>query len=345
MLASLSVALLSGLVGSPAALSSDTAPEAARKFQRPVATYSIVARDPNTGEMGVAVQSHWFSVGSVVPWAEAGVGAVATQSLVDPAYGPLGLEFMRLGRSAPEALRSVLAGDTGREVRQVAMIDANGNVAAHTGRRCIADAGHVAYADDQFSVQANLMANDQVWPAMAKAYREHPGDLVDRMIAALEAAQRAGGDIRGRQSAALLVVSGTPTGKPWTDRRFDLRVEDHPRPVDELKRLADLQRAYLRMNAGDVAIEHGDFETAAREYGVAERLAPHIVEIPFWHAVSLVGSGRVDEALPIFKRVFEREPIWVELVSRLVKAELLPNDPGTIDAIVALAPARPEDSR
>ena len=174
--------------------------------RRPVATYSIVARDPQTGEMGVAVQSHWFSVGSVVSWAEAGVGAVATQSLVDPAYGPLGLELMRTGRTAPDALRSLLAGDDGRDVRQVAMIDAKGRVETHTGPRCIADAGHVVDADNQFSVQANLMANDKVWPAMAKAYRESTGDLADRLVAALEAAQEVGGDIRGKQSAALLVV-------------------------------------------------------------------------------------------------------------------------------------------
>jgi uncharacterized Ntn-hydrolase superfamily protein len=196
--------------------------------RRPVATYSIVARDPQTGEMGVAVQSHWFSVGSVVSWAEAGVGAVATQSLVDPAYGPLGLELMRTGRTAPDALRSLLAGDDGRDVRQVAMIDAKGRIEAHTGPRCIADAGHVVDADNQFSVQANLMANVEVWPAMARAYRESTGDLADRLVAALEAAQEIGGDIRGKQSAALLVVSAASTGRPWEDRRFDLRVEDHP---------------------------------------------------------------------------------------------------------------------
>jgi len=305
---------------------------------RPVATYSIVARDPKTGELGVAVQSHWFSVGSVVPWAQAGVGAVATQSLVDPAYGPLGLELMRLGRSGPDALASVAAGDAGRDVRQVAMIDTAGRVAAHTGRRCIAEAGHLVDEAHQFSVQANLMATDKVWPAMAAAYLNHEGDLADRMVAALAAAEAAGGDIRGRQSAALLVVSGTATGRPWTDRRFDLRVEDHPRPIEELKRLVALQRAYLHMNAGDLAIEHGDFDAAGLEYAAAERLAPHIVEIPFWNAVSLVSSGRVEEALPIFRRVFEREPVWAQLVLRLVKAELLPDDPATIERILGQGP-------
>ena len=307
-------------------------------MRRPISTYSIVARDPKTGELGVAVQSHWFSVGTVVTWAEAGVGAVATQSLADPAYGPLGLEIIRAGRTAPEALKSVLAGDKGRNVRQVAMIDSSGRVAAHTGSLCIADAGHVVDAEAQFSVQANLMANDTVWNAMAQAYRNATGDLADRLVVALEAAQQAGGDIRGRQSAALLVVSGTPTGRPWVDRRFDLRVEDHQHPVQELKRLVRLQRAYLHMNEGDVAIEKRDFKKALDEYAAAEALAPEIVEIPFWQAVSLVQSGRVDDALPIFAKVFAREAIWVDVVPRLVKSELLPNDPETIKRITEQAP-------
>ncbi len=316
-----------------------------QKFQRPVATYSIVARDPETGEMGVAVQSHWFSVGPIVPWAEAGVGAVATQSLVDPAYGPLGLELMRTGRTAPEALRSLLAGDEGRAVRQVAMIDAAGRVATHTGDRCIAAAGHVTDTENQFSVQANLMLGEEVWPAMAKAYREATGDLADRMLAALEAAQSVGGDIRGKQSAAIVIVAAESSGKPWVDRTFDLRIEDHPHPVQELKRLVQLQRAYLHMNAGDAAMEDADFATASREYAAAEKLAPQIVEIPFWHAVTLASSGEVEKSLPIFKRVFAREPIWAELVPRLVRSELLPDDPELIEKILAQAPASNESSK
>jgi uncharacterized Ntn-hydrolase superfamily protein len=275
--------------------------------RRPVATYSIVARDPKTGEMGVAVQSHWFSVGSIVSWAEAGVGAVATQSLVDPAYGPLGLDLMRAGRTAPDALRSLVAGDDGRDVRQVAMIDAAGRVAAYTGPKCIADAGQFVDAD--------------------------------RMLAALEAAQAAGGDIRGRQSAALLVVSAEATGQPWADRRFDLRVEDHPQPVEELKRLVRLQRAYLRMNAGDAALEHDDFAEANRQYAAAEALAPEIVEIPFWNAVTLAAGGRVDDALPIFRRVFAREPVYADLVPRLVPPGILPDDPELLKRIDAQRPA------
>ena len=201
--------------------------------QRPVHTYSIVARDPATGELGVAVQSHWFSVGSIVTWAEAGIGAVATQSFVDPSYGKLGLDLMRAGRSAPDALKALLAGDEGRDVRQVAMIDAQGRVAAHTGSKDIPAAGHIVGKD--YSVQANLMLNDKVWPAMSRAFEAAKGDLAERMMAALDAAQEVGGDIRGKQSAALIVVTGKPTGKPWADRVFDLRVDDSADPLKELR--------------------------------------------------------------------------------------------------------------
>ena len=200
------------------------------------ATYSIVARDPDTGQLGVAVQSHWFSVGALVPWAEAGVGAVATQSLVDPSYGPLGLDLMRAGRSAPQSLEGLLVADAHPEIRQVAMIDADGDVAAHTGTNCIPHAGHVTGED--FSVQANLMDRDTVPEAMATAFRRADGDLAARMLAALRAAQDEGGDIRGEQSAALLVVSGTPTGRPWSDVVVDLRVEDH----DEIGRASCRER-------------------------------------------------------------------------------------------------------
>jgi uncharacterized Ntn-hydrolase superfamily protein len=222
-------------------------------------------------------------------------------------------------------------------VRQVAMIDARGNVAAHTGSHCIQPAGHIVDTERQFSVQANLMANDRIWPAMEKAYRESEGDLADKLVAALEAAQAAGGDIRGVQSAALIVVRADPTGKPWADRLFDLRVEDHAEPVVELKRLVRVQRAYLRMNAGDEAMERKDFAAANAEYSAAEQLAPDIVEIPFWRAVTLVSSGNVDDALPIFRRVFDREPVWAEVVPSLVRSELLPNDPALIARILAEA--------
>jgi uncharacterized Ntn-hydrolase superfamily protein len=240
--------------------------------RRPIATYSIVARDADSGQLGVAVQSHWFSVGPIVPWAEAGVGAVATQSLVDPAYGPLGLDLMRMGRSAEEALKALLAGDSGANVRQVAMVDAEGNVAAHTGSRAIYAAGH--QTGDQYSVQAKLMDRDTVWGAMARAYETSTGDLAERMLAALEAAEAEGGDIRGRQSAAILIVGKENTGKPWADRLFDLRVEDHPDPVGELRRLVTLQRAYLKLNEGDLHLETNDIEAALAAYRTATEIVP-----------------------------------------------------------------------
>lgn len=301
---------------------------------RPVHTFSIVARDPATGELGVAVQSHWFSVGSIVTWAEAGTGAVATQSFVDPSYGKLGLDLMRAGKSAPDALKALLAGDEGREVRQVAMIDAEGRVAAHTGSKDIPAAGHLV--GKGYSVQANLMLNDKVWPAMSRAFEAAKGDLAERMMAALDAAQEAGGDIRGKQSAALIVVTGKPTRKPWADRVFDLRVDDSADPLKELRRLVTLQRAYNHMNAGDLAVEHKDNDRALAEYGAAAKLVPDNAEMVYWHAVALVNMGRVDESLPLFRRVFAMDKNWVTLTPRLAKVGLIPDDPKLIQRIVNL---------
>jgi uncharacterized Ntn-hydrolase superfamily protein len=299
---------------------------------RPVHTFSIVARDPATGQLGVAVQSHWFSVGPIVPWIEAGVGAVATQSFVDPSYGKLGLELMRTGKSAPDALKMLIAADSASDVRQVAMIDAQGHVAVHTGAKDIQAAGH--HVGQDYSVQANLMLNDTVWPAMSRAFETGRGDLADRMLAALDAAQAAGGDIRGRQSAALIVVSGEPTGKVWVDRIFDLRVDDSAEPLKELRRLVVLQRAYNHMNAGDLAVERKDNQAALREYSAAAALAPGNVEMVYWHAVALVNMGRVDESLPLFRRVFRSDKNWLTLTPRLVAAGLLPKDQKTIDRIL-----------
>jgi len=310
------------------------------KPTRPVHTYSIVARDPATGELGVAVQSHWFSVGPIVAWAEAGVGAIATQSFVDPSYGKNGLDLMRAGKSAPETLKELLAKDEGREVRQVAMIDAQGRVDAWTGKNDIQDAGHIV--GKNFSVQANLMLNDKVWPAMARAFENTRGDLAERMLAALDAAQAAGGDIRGRQSAALIVVTGKPTGQAWKDRTFDLRVDDSPEPLKELRRLVRLQRAYNHMNAGDLAVEKKDNEGALREYSAAERLVPDNAEMIYWHAVALVNMGRVDESLPLFRKVFAMDRNWITLTPRLPKSGLLPDDPKLIERIVSVGKPRPQ---
>src|SRR6476659_9438156 len=301
---------------------------------RPVHTFSIVCRDPNTGELGVAVQSHWFSVGSIVAWAEAGVGAVATQSFVDPSYGKSGLDLMRSGRSAPDALKELLGKDEAREVRQVAMIDAQGRVEAFTGKNDIQAAGHIV--GNNFSAQANLMLNDKVWPAMARAFENTKGDLAERMLAALDAAQEVGGDIRGKQSAALIVVTGKPTGQAWKDRTFDLRVDDSPEPLVELRRLVKLQRAYNHMNAGDLAVEKKDNEGALREYGAAEKLVPDSAEMIYWHAVALVNMGRVEESLPLFRKVFKMDRNWITLTPRLPKSGLLPDDPAIIKRIVAV---------
>ena len=300
-------------------------------------TFSIVARDPQSGEMGVTVQSHWFSVGSLVAWAEAGVGAVATQAFVEVSYGPLGLVLMRARKSAPEALAALLTSDEERELRQVAMVDAQGRVAAHTGARCIADAGHET--GDGFTVQANMMACPDVWPAMARAYREAEGsDLAGRMLAALEAGQAAGGDVRGQQSASILIVKSVSTGRRWADTVMDLRVEDHPEPIHELRRLVGLHWAYQRMNRGDDLLGGGKVKEALHEYRAAAEMAPEIEELPFWHAVTLADLERVDEALPIFRDVFARNADWATLLPRLPRAGLLRDDPEMIRRILALAP-------
>lgn len=306
----------------------------ATRPNRPVSTYSIVARDPVTGQLGVAVQSHWFSVGTVVSWAESGVGVVATQALADPGYGPRGLELMRQGASAPVALQKLLDDDPQSDIRQVAFVDAAGEVATHTGDRCIAEAGHVG--GEGFSVQANIMHRATVWGAMSTAYSSAEGDLVDRLLAALDAAEGEGGDIRGKQSAALLVVSGEPTGRSWDDRIFDLRVEDHSEPLSELRRLTRLRRAYINMTAGDDAMGAGDIDQALEKYSTAADLVPENPEMPFWNAVGLVGVGRVDDALPTFSHVFEMDRSWRDLIPRLVSVGLLEADERTIDRILGV---------
>ncbi len=314
----------------------EASPSPALSTRRPVATYSIVARDSVTGEMGVAVQSHWFSVGSLVPWAEAGVGAVATQSFIDPRYGPLGLSLMRLGRTAPEALAALTSTDAGEAVRQVAMVDMAGRVAAHTGGRAVAAAGH--YVGRGYSVQANMMDRPSVWPAMARAYETSRGDLAERLLAALEAAEAEGGDIRGKQSAALVIVRATPTGRVWDDRLFDLRVEDHPAPVAELRRLVTLQRAYRSLNEGDLQVERGDVPAAMAAYARAMDLVPDAAtngEAPFWVGVTLASQGREAEALPYLRRAQRVHAAWAELVGRLPAAGLLPNDPALVARLVA----------
>ncbi len=308
---------------------------------RPASTYSIVAFDQSTGQLGVAVQSHWFSVGALVPWAEAGVGAVATQSFVEVSYGPLGLELMRIGKSPEEALKALVAADKSQAVRQVAMVDAQGRTAAHTGSGCIPAAGHLI--GDGFACQANLMLKDTVWRAMGEAFRNTEGELADRLVAALEAAQAEGGDIRGKQSAALLVVRGQSSGVPWRDRIYDLRIEDHPTPVLELKRLLRLNKAYHHMNQGDEYLTENRIEDAMLAYTRAMQMYPDNAEMIFWPAVTLAASGQVEKSLPLFKKVFAIDDNWAVLLPRLPKVGQLPDDEALIRKILSVAPPKKEE--
>lgn len=285
-------------------------------------TYSIVARDPETGEMGVAVQSHWFSVGPIVPWTEPGIGAVATQAFAEVSYGPLGLDLMRGGKPADQALRALLTVDAAADRRQVAMVDNTGRLGVHTGERCLAHAGH--RSGDGYSAQANMMLRDTVPDAMAAAFESATGTLADRLLTALDAAEAEGGDIRGRQSAALVVVKGQGTGPPHAGRVVELRVEDHADPLVELRRLYDLHRAYKRMNEGDRLLAADDIEAGMREYEAAASLAPHNDEIAFWRAVALARKDRMDEARSVLDLLRRTDDRWDELLQRLVSGGLVP---------------------
>ncbi len=284
-------------------------------------TFSIVARDTITGEMGVAVQSHWFSVGTIVSWGEAGVGVVATQSFVNPSFGPRGLALLKQGLTADQVLNLMIEADPGKDVRQLAILDSRGNVAAHTGKNCIADAGHIV--GDNFSVQANMMLNNTVWNAMEQAFTKSTGTLAERLLLSLEAAQEAGGDIRGKQSTALLVVKPESSGQVWLDRKVDIRVDDHPEPIKELRRILKVHQAYEHMNNGDLAIEHNDMDLAMKEYSTAEAMFPENEEMKYWHAVTLANIGELLESLPLFREVFKKNKNWVELTPRLIKSQLL----------------------
>ncbi|MEN8228290.1 MAG: DUF1028 domain-containing protein [Bacteroidota bacterium] len=298
-------------------------------------TFSIVARDSANGEMAVGVQSHWFSVGTSVSWGESGVGVVATQSFINPAYGPNGLKLMSQGQSAEEALEVLVAADRGRDYRQVAFLDVHGNVSAYTGKSCISSASHAI--GDNYSVQANMMLNDDVIPAMSKAYIEN-GDLplAERVLKAMQAAQEAGGDIRGKQSAALIVVGLEPADGVWADKKIHLRVDDHREPLIEMERLLRVHRAYEHMNRGDLAVEHHDMKAALKEYGAAEEMFPENLEMKYWKAVALANNGRMRDALPVFKYVFDRDDNWTELTRRLPSSGLLTISQEDLDKILNL---------
>ncbi len=286
-----------------------------------VHTYSIVARDEKTGEMAIGVQSHWFSVGTAVPWAEAGVGAVATQSFTDKSYGPKALALLKKGFTPQQAMDSLTAADPGREVRQVAIIDSKGNVAAHTGKNCIQFARHIKGSN--FSVQSNMMLGAQVCEYMEQSFDQTTGKpLAERVLLALEAAQKTGGDIRGMQAAAIVVVPGTTT-ESWNNKSVDLRVDDSPKPLQELRRLYNVHLAYEHMNRGDLAVEKNDMVKAMNEYNAAMKLFPANLEMQYWTAITLANNKQLSKALPMLKSIFTKDKNWKELTRRLPPVGLL----------------------
>lgn len=298
-------------------------------------TYSLVARDPKTGELGIAVQTHYFQVGTLVPWARSGVGAVAAQARgpgaggrgrghVEVRYGPLGLDLMEAGFSADRALNALLAADSFSNWRQVAMVDAAGNVAAHTGSRCIREAGHLIGSG--LSAQGNMMATDAVWNAIAAAFQAAKGRLAERMLEGLEAGQAAGGDVRGQQSAAILVVAGKPSGQPWLDRLVDIRVDDHATPLVELRRLLRLRRAYAMLEDAHVALSNGDRQEAERLRQQVLQVAPEISELRFWSALDAAAAGQLDEAVRLLHDLVAKEKCWLEYMRRLPASNWLDRD-------------------
>jgi uncharacterized Ntn-hydrolase superfamily protein len=279
---------------------------------RPHGTYSIAALDPDTGELGAAVQSHWFSVGSLCTWARPGVGAIATQSVVEPAHGPHALDRLALGEDAAAALAGVLAGDALAQVRQVGVVDARGRVAVHTGADCIPEAGHATGA--HWTCQANMMARATVPDAMSAAFAQAGGDLAERLMTALEGAEAEGGDVRGRQSAALIVAPAQ--GEPW-EARIDLRVEDHADPVGELRRLLGLQRAYELAGEADELMGEGRADEAAGRYVRAFELAPESDELLFWAGLAIAQNGDVPAGADAVRRAAAVHPGWLTLLERL----------------------------
>jgi uncharacterized Ntn-hydrolase superfamily protein len=292
-------------------------------------TYSIVARDPDTGELGVAVQSHWFSVGSIVTWAQPGVGAVATQANAEAAYGPKALDLLAEGVPAPDALAQLVATDPGGPSRQVAVVDARGRVGVHTGPKCIAYAGHIT--GPGVSCQANIMVSERVWPAMLDAFTAGSGSLTSRLLDALDAGEREGGDIRGRQSAAILVVPAE--GEPWRTL-VSLRIEDHPDPLPELRRVVQLHEAYALAGQADELLNEGRHEEAARLYVQASECVPDNHELLFWAGLGTVQAGDLDGGVAKVERAITLQPAWRELLPRL-PAELAPAAPAVLARLAA----------
>jgi uncharacterized Ntn-hydrolase superfamily protein len=289
-------------------------------------TYSIVARDPDSGELGVAVQSHWFSVGSIVTWAQPGVGAVATQANAEVSYGPGALALLAEGVPAPDALERLVSADPGGPSRQVAVVDRAGRVGVHTGPKCIAYAGHVA--GEGVSCQANIMATERVWPAMLEAYTAGAGSasLTTRLLDALDAAEREGGDLRGRQSAAILVVPAE--GEPWRTV-VSLRVEDHPEPLPELRRLVGLHDAYGLASRADELLNAGRHDDAAALYVRASESASDNHELLFWAGLGTAQAGDLEAGVAKVREAIALQPSWRELLPRL-PAALAPAAPAVL---------------
>ena len=288
-------------------------------------TYSIVARDQKTGQLGVAVQSHYFSVGPVVPWARAGVGAVATQSMVEVSYGPIGLDMMAGGKSAKETLESLLKTDAKADTRQVGMVDSKGVVATHTGSRCIDFAGHSV--GEGFSCQANLMRNDTIWGAMERAYLNNSDlEFSERLVSTLEAAEEAGGDVRGKQSAAILIVSPNLYPNPWMGRLLELRVEDSSRPLEELKRLVKLKRGYEWAEKGDDLLSSGKIKESSEAYARALEYAPGNEEILYWKGITMLASSLQEEGRRILVEIFKKNKSWVQVTRSLIDKGYVTNN-------------------
>jgi uncharacterized Ntn-hydrolase superfamily protein len=275
-------------------------------------TYSIVARDPATGELGVAVQSHWFSVGPIVPWARPGIGAVATQANAEVSYGPRALELLHSGLDAESALARLLEEDEGSAGRQVAVVDAAGTAAAHTGDSAIPFAGHAV--GEGVSCQANIMVSERVWPAMLGTYESTSGALTDRLLAALDAAEAEGGDARGRQSAAILVVPAA--GNAW-DEVVSLRIEDHPAPLVELRRLVRLHTAYVLADQADELVNEGRHDEAGVLYERANELVPENHELRFWAGLAAAQGGDLATGVARVRAAIASHPPWQGLLERL----------------------------
>jgi uncharacterized Ntn-hydrolase superfamily protein len=279
-------------------------------------TYSVIAFDRESGAFGVATQSHWFNVGVSVPWARRGVGAVATQALTNSSYGWQGLDIMAAGVDAVTALGVMVAKDEAPERRQAGLVDAEGVVAVHTGSECVAAAGH--HIGDGWAVLGNLLADEGVIEAMAKAFETATGTLAERMVQTLEAAEAAGGDVRGRQSAAIKIAPGPSEGPD--EPGVEILIPDHPTPIKELRRLVEVDRSYRALRRGNAAVAAGHKAEAMVQYREAERLR-HGPEVDFWRALGLARLGREDEALDVMSAVFEEAPRFRELLVRLALTE------------------------